>query len=57
MNRIKVNHYTDLLMYKIEQVIKSLKYDLNQYINNLNIGLTAEQLFVLQKNYQKTNLT
>lgn len=47
MNRIKVNHYTDLLMYKIEQVIKSLKYDLNQYINNLNIGLTAEQLFVL----------
>ena len=32
MNRIKVNHYTDLLMYKIEQVIKSLKYDLNQNI-------------------------
>lgn len=47
MNRINVNHYTDLVIYKIEKVIKGLKNDLNQYINSLNLGITAEQLVVL----------
>ncbi len=46
-NRIKVNHYVDLLMFSIEQVIRGMKSDMNQYINSLNLGITAEQFLVL----------
>lgn len=47
MNRIKVDHYVDLLIYSIEQVIRGMKSEMNQYINGLDLGITAEQFLVL----------
>ena len=55
-NRIKVNHYVDLLMYSIEQVIRGMKSDMNQYINSLDLGITAEQFLVLDTIDSRNNI-
>ena len=47
MTRIKVDHYVDLLICSIEQVIRGMKSEMNQYINGLDLGVTAEQFLVL----------
>lgn len=54
--RVIVDHYTDLVIHKIEKVIKGLKTELNQYINSLNLGITAEQWVVLDTISAGTNV-
>ncbi len=56
MHRIKVNHYKDLVIYAIEQVIKNLNQDIAQYISTLNLNITAEQLLVLDTIYCCDNI-
>ena len=56
MQKIKVNHYTDLKMFQVEQVVKNLKFKLNQFITNLDINITPEQLLVLDTIYSHDNI-
>lgn len=51
MKKIKVNHYTDTLIYTIDMIIKDIKADLNQYIANNVENITAEQFVVLDTIY------
>lgn len=51
MPKIKAEHYTDMLIYSIEQTIKDIKADLNQYISTLEPDITAEQFAVLDTIY------
>lgn len=56
MVEIRANHYTDLMIYSVEQTVTKIKSDLNQYIMNLGIGITAEQFSVLDTIYCSKNI-
>ena len=47
MIEIKVNHYTDTIIHSVDLIIKSLKAELKQKVDSLNIGITGEQFVVL----------
>ena len=47
MKNIKYNHYIDSIIYSIDKIIRSVKYDLNQKVDSLNLGITSEQFFIL----------
>ena len=44
---IKAKHYIDTVIYSIDKIIKSLKSELKQKVDSLNIGITGEQFVVL----------
>ena len=47
MIEIKVKHYTDTVIHAVDLIIKSLKSELKQKVDNLGIGITGEQFVVL----------
>lgn len=47
MIEIKAKHYIDTIIYSIDKIIKSLKSELKQKVDSLNIGITGEQFVVL----------
>ena len=47
MLEIKAKHYIDTVIYSIDKIIKSLKSELKQKVDSLNIGITGEQFVVL----------
>ena len=47
MKEIKKNHYVDTIIFSIDMIIRTLKSELKQKIDNLNIGITGEQFIVL----------
>lgn len=51
MKNINAKHYTETIIYSTDRILKSLKSVLTQYINNLDIGITAEQYTVLDTIY------
>lgn len=56
MVEIRANHYTDLMIYSVEQTLTKIKSNLNQYIINLEVGITAEQFSVLDAIYCNKNI-
>lgn len=51
MKKIKAKHYIDTIIFSIDLIIKGLKNELKQKIDNLNIGITGEQFVVLDTIY------
>lgn len=47
MKEIKKNHYVDTIIFSIDMILRTLKSELKQKIDNLNIGITGEQFIVL----------
>lgn len=47
MIEIKAKHYIDTIIYSVDMIIRNLKFELKQKIDNLNIGITGEQFVVL----------
>ena len=47
MLEIKAKHYIDTVIYSVDKIIKSLKSELKQKVDSLNIGITGEQFVVL----------
>ena len=47
MKEIKVNHYVDTIIYSVDMILRLLKSELKQKIDNLKIGITGEQFIVL----------
>ncbi|GEM_PF-7090560 len=47
MKEIKAKHYVDTTIHLYDLIIKTLKSYLKQKIDKLNIGITSEQLVVL----------
>lgn len=47
MLKIKAKHYIDTVIYSVDKIIKSLKSELKQKVDSLNIGITGEQFVVL----------
>ena len=47
MKEIKVNHYVDTAIYSVDMIIRTLKSELKQKIDKLDMGITSEQFVVL----------
>jgi len=47
MKEIKANHYVDTVIYSVDMILRVLKSELKQKIDNLKIGITGEQFIVL----------
>lgn len=47
MKEIKKDHYIDTVAYTVDTVMKNLKIEIKKRIDKLNIGITSEQLIVL----------
>lgn len=47
MKEIKANHYIDTVIYSVDMILRVLKSELKQKIDNLKIGITGEQFIVL----------
>lgn len=47
MKKIKANHYTETLIYKLDSALKNIKIELNQFILTLPPHITSEQFAVL----------
>ena len=47
MKIIKSKHYIDTIIYSVDMIIRSVKFELKQKIDNLNMGITSEQFVVL----------
>lgn len=47
MREIKKEHYIDTIVYSIDMIIKNLKTEIKQKVDKLDIGITSEQLIVL----------
>ena len=47
MKEIKANHYVDTIIYSVGIILRVLKGELKQKIDNLKIGITGEQFIVL----------
>lgn len=47
MIKIDANHYTETIIYSIDIIIRSLKQQLGQKIDNLRKGITGEEFVVL----------
>lgn len=56
MKEIKAKHYVDTIIFSIDLIIKGLKSELKQKIDNLNIGITGEQFVVLDTIYCYPNI-
>lgn len=56
MKNFKPKHYTDTVIYSIDMIIKSLKSELKQRIDNLGMGITSEQFVVLDTIYSNENI-
>ena len=41
MKEIKVNHYVDTIIYSVDMILRLLKSELKQKIDNLKIGITG----------------
>ena len=44
---IKVNHYVDTVIFSVDMILRKLKNELKQKIDNLQIDVTGEQFIVL----------
>lgn len=53
---IKAKHYIDTVIFSIDLIIKSLKTELKQKIDKLDIGITGEQFVVLDTIYCYPNI-
>ncbi len=51
MEKIIEQHYTQTVIFETDRIIKSIKSILIQYLNGLNLGITAEQFMVLDAIY------
>ncbi|MBQ9234992.1 MAG: MarR family transcriptional regulator [Alphaproteobacteria bacterium] len=51
MNKIRANHYTETLIYKLDGALKNIKLELNQFILTLEPHITSEQFAVLDTVY------
>ena len=47
MKQIKANHYIETIIYSVDMILRTLKTELKQKIDELNIGITGEQFIVL----------
>lgn len=47
MKEIKKNHYIDTVIYSVDMIIRNLKFELRRRVDNLGMGITAEQFVVL----------
>lgn len=47
MKEIKANHYIDTVIYSVDMILRTLKSELKQKIDNLKINVTGEQFIVL----------
>lgn len=47
MKEIKAKHYTDTVIYSVDNIIRMIKFELKQKIDSLNMGITSEQFVVL----------
>lgn len=47
MKEIKVNHYVDTAIYSVDMIIRTLKSELKQKVDKLDMGITSEQFVVL----------
>lgn len=47
VKEIKKNHYVDTVIYSIDMIIRTLKTELRQRVDNLDMGITSEQFVVL----------
>jgi DNA-binding MarR family transcriptional regulator len=47
MIKIDAKHYTETVIHSIDLIIRSLKQQLKQKIDNMKIGITGEQFVVL----------
>ena len=56
MKNFKSKHYTDTVIYSIDMIIKSLKSELKQRVDNLNMGITSEQFVVLDTIYNNESI-
>ena len=53
---IKKEHYVDTIIYSIDRIIKSLKVELKNKLETLDIGITGEQFVVLDTIYGRENI-
>ena len=53
---IKKEHYVDTIIYSIDRIIKSLKAELKNKLETLDIGITGEQFVVLDTIYGRENI-
>lgn len=51
MEKITKQHYTQTVIFETDRILKNIKSILIQYLNGLNLGITAEQFMVLDAIY------
>ena len=56
MKQIKSKPYVEMILYSIDMIIRNVKIELRKDINNLDIGVTAEQFLVLDTIYYYGNI-
>ena len=47
VKEIKKNHYVDTVIYSVDMIIRNVKSELRQRVDNLGMGITSEQFVVL----------
>ena len=56
MKEIKAKHYIETIIYSIDMILRVLKSELKQKIDNLNIDVTGEQFIVLDTIFSIKNI-
>lgn len=51
MDKISKQHYTQTVIFETDRILTNIKSILIQYLNGLNLGITAEQFMVLDAIY------